>query len=555
MKDNLQQVISDVVRQLFDIKAEVSLARPDQKMGDYTCNIAMKLSAQLGKPPLEIAGAIAEALAKHEAVASAEVAGPGFVNITVSDTQLARALHESFEHETYRGKTIVAEYSDPNPFKVLHAGHLYTSVVGDAIANLLAHTGATVHRVNFGGDVGLHVGKTMWAMLQKLGGEQPSQLADIAEAKRSEWMAACYVQGSTAYEDDAATKAEIIELNKKVYQLHGDNDHESPFAEIYWTCRQWSYDYFDSFYARIGSGFERYYPESETAEIGLEAVKKHTGEVFEHSDGAVIFDGEKYGLHPRVFITSDGLPTYETKDVGLILKKHRDYNFDHSVVITDNSQQQYMQVVLKAIEQFAPELSAATKHITHGTVKLAGGVKMASRLGNILRAVDVLDAAAEANKVANDSDNEVISLGAIKYAFLQQRIGGDIVYDPKESVALHGRSGPYLQYAYVRAHKVLAQCNKDSGDVKSATFDTNERLLASKLSEYNEVLERAVDELLPHHVAQYLYELAQVFNRFYETSRIVGDPRQNTRVALVKRYADVLREGLALLGVEVPDKM
>jgi arginyl-tRNA synthetase len=447
----------------------------------------------------------------------------------------------------------VAEYSDPNPFKVLHAGHLYTSVVGDAIANLLEQAGATVHRVNFGGDVGLHVGKTLWAITQKLGGEYPEKLQEVSADGRAEWMAEAYVAGTNAYEDNEAAKAQIVELNKRVYQFHAEDDRNSPLAQIYWIARDWSYEYFNQFYNRIGSHFEKFYPESAVADIGLQTVKEHIGDVFQQSDGAVIFKGEDFGLHTRVFINSEGIPTYEAKDVGLIMTKWADYHFDKSVVITGNEQEQYMSVVLKAVEQFAPELTGATSHLTHGMVKLQGGVKMSSRKGNILRAVDVLDAAYEANKAANGQDSEETALSAVKYAFLRTRMGGDIIYDPAESVALEGNSGPYLQYAHARARSILAKASSQATQVD--TLEPDERSLARKIGEYHEVIDKAVSELMPHHVCTYLYELAQTFNRFYEHNRVIDDPREATRLTLVQKYADTLKNGLNLLNIPAPDKM
>jgi arginyl-tRNA synthetase len=449
----------------------------------------------------------------------------------------------------------VAEYSDPNPFKVLHAGHLYTSVVGDSIANLLEKAGADVHRVNFGGDVGLHVGKTMWALLGEMGGEVPEKLQNIPANERSERLAKAYVEGTRAYDEDETAKSEINALNKRVYELHNQNDHESPFAQIYWTCRQWSYDYFDEFYARIGTKFEKYYPESQTAPLGLQAVREHIGDVYQESDGAIIFDGEKYGLHKRVFINSEGLPTYETKDVGLIMLKKQDYNFDKSVVITGNEQEQYMAVVLKSIGQFAPELIEATSHLTHGLVKLQGGVKMSSRKGNFLRAVDVLEAASEANKELTGQDNQDTVLGAVKYAFLKNRMGGDIIYDPKESVSLEGNSGPYLQYAHARAKSILRKAETEAQLPKEVELQTDERSLVRKMTEFTEVIDKAVNELMPHHVATYLYELSQAFNRFYEHNRVIGDERQGVRLALVQKYAGILESGLGLLGITAPDRM
>lgn len=553
--EEISAIIKRVCKKLFDVDVEPSLTRPDEQFGDYATNIALQLHKRLANPlysgPREIAEAIAEDITS-EVVLSAAVAGPGFINIRVTDTVLWH-LAQKKPAESLAGKSVVAEYSDPNPFKVLHAGHLYTSVVGDAIASLLEHAGAKVHRVNFGGDVGLHVGKTLWAIVGKLGGELPEKLSEVPEHARAEWMADAYVTGTNAYDDDETAKQAIVALNKRVYQFHNENDHESPLAQIYWTCRDWSYDYFNNFYARIGSHFEKYYPESSVAELGLKTVKEHIGDVFEESDGATIFRGEDHGLHTRVFINKEGIPTYEAKDVGLIMTKWADYHFDKSVVITGNEQEQYMAVVLKAIEQFEPKLVEATSHLTHGIVKLQGGVKMSSRKGNILRAVDVLETALEANKQATGQESEETALAAVKYAFLKNRVGGDIIYNPDESVVLEGNSGPYLQYAHARARSILSKSDEPEG--VSETLEADERSLLRKISEYHEVVDKAVQELMPHHICTYLYELAQTFNRFYEHNRVLDDPRQNIRLNLIKHYADTLKNGLELLNIPAPDHM
>lgn len=549
--EEIGAIVTAACKKLFNVAIEPELTRPDEQFGDYATNAALRLSKELGRNPREIAAAIVEEIGSGTGI-EASVAGPGFINLKLTDDTLWQ-LARTDPAKRLAGKTVVAEYSDPNPFKVLHAGHLYTSIVGDAIASLLEQAGASVHRVNFGGDVGLHVGKTMWAIIRRLGGENPEKLAEIPEDKRAEWMAEAYIEGTNAYEDDDDAKQQIIALNKRVYQLHSDDDRDSPFAHIYWTARTWSYDYFNEFYTRIGSTFEKYYPESSVAELGLATVKAHTGKVFEESDGAIIFRGEDHGLHTRVFINSEGIPTYEAKDVGLIMTKWQDYHFDKSVVITGNEQEQYMSVVLKAIEQFEPKLAAATSHLTHGMVKLQGGMKMSSRKGNILRAVDVLDAAFQANKQVTGQESEETALAAVKYAFLKNRIGGDIIYDPEESVALEGNSGPYLQYAHARARSILAK----AGEVSEAAeiLEADERSLLRKLGEYHEVVDRAAEELMPHHVCTYLYELAQTFNRFYEHNRVLDDPRQNVRLNMVRQYADTLKAGLELMNIPAPERM
>jgi arginyl-tRNA synthetase len=392
----------------------------------------------------------------------------------------------------------------------------------------------------------------MWGIIENLEGEYPEKLNAINEQERADWISKCYVRGNEAYES-GSKKEEIVEINKHVYRLHTDNEHDSPFAQIYWTCREWSYDYFYSFYKSIGTAFEKYYPESETAPIGLETVKKELKSgVYEESNGAVVFNGEKYGLHTRVFINSEGLPTYEAKDVGLAIKKWQDYKFDRSIMITGNDIVEYMKVVMKSIEQYAPEITDRTIHITHGMVKLKGGIKMSSRQGNFLKAVDVLQIVVDENLEANPTT----VLAAIKYAFLKYSIGGDISFDPKESIAMEGNSGPYLQYAHARAKSILRKSDFQSPEIQTdTTLDTHERSLVRKLSEYSEVIEKAIFELAPHVICAYLYELSQEFNRFYENSTVIGDNRELLRIGLVNKYANTLKDGLTLLGIEAPDSM
>ena len=551
--EEIKRLLTDVCKQLFDLDIDPELTRPDVKFGDYTTNIALVLSAKLNKTPRDVAVMISDKI-DSTLISKIDIAGPGFLNISLTDEALVKTM-SSAATKPLSGQVAVVEYSDPNPFKVLHAGHLYTSVVGDAIANLLETAGATVHRVNFGGDVGRHVAQTMWAIIDKLGGENPEKLSAIAKNERAPWMAECYISGTAAFETNDDAKQLILELNKKIYAIHANKDHDSALSQIYWTCRTWSYDYFDAFYDRIGSHFEKYYPESEVADLGLTTVKEQLLKgIFEQSDGAVVFAGEKHGLHTRVFINSQGLPTYETKDVGLIMTKWNDYHFDKSVVITGNEQEQYMSVVLKAVEQFAPELVKATSHLTHGMVKLKGGIKMSSRLGNILRAVDVLDAAAEANQLATGKNDVDVELGAVKYAFLKQRTGGDIIFDPESSIKLEGNSGPYLQYAHARARSILSK--KTLTDKQPITnLEGFERDLTRKVGEYQSIVSQAVTELMPHYICTYLYELAQVFNRFYEQNKVIDDPRENIRLQLVEAYANTLRSGLDLLGISAPEQM
>lgn len=543
--NDIREQLRSAINKLYNLDFDPDIAvAPDNIDADYSSNAPLKLAKELHKSPM----AIAEELSSH--LGNAIISAPGFLNFTLSDDYYASAIKslitnfdESLAPHTFDGKTVICEFSDPNPFKVLHVGHLYTSIVGDSISRLYEYAGAKVIRANFGGDVGLHVAKTMYILLQK--DTADLQIEDIAK---------CYIEGTAAYDDDEHARAEITKLNKEIYHINADNIHGTPLSDLYWHARELSYDYFKAFYASIGLKFDKYYPESTVAGLGLATVKRELENgVYEESDGAVIFPGDRYGLHTRVFINKEGVPTYEAKDVGLIFTKWQDYHFDKSIVITGSEQKDYMQVVLKSIEQYAPELVERTSHLTHGLVKLPGGVKMSSRKGNFLKAIDVLDMVKSALKDEYNSTDEKVSLAATKYAFLKYKMGGNIIFDPEESVKMTGNSGPYLLYSAVRAKKILSKINAQ-GENASVSCAA-ERDLAKKLLEYKTTLEEAITEIAPHKVATYLYELAQEFSRFYENCQVAGSDRESERAKLVQAYLNVMTHGLNLLGIEIPEEM
>ena len=543
--EEIREQLKTTIKDLYDLDIEPDITpSPTNINSDYSSNIALKLAKTLHRSPMEIAEEIASQV-------SAEASKPGFVNLTLPNSyyrekiaNLGANFDKNISSDEYSGQTVICEFSDPNPFKVLHVGHLYTSIVGDSISRLFEYAGAKVVRANFGGDVGLHVAKTLYILEQK----SPADftIEDIAK---------CYVEGTAAYEDSPEAHDAITELNKQIYQINQNNEHGTKLADLYWKGRELSYDYFKDFYARVGVHFDKFYPESTVAELGLQKVKEELKNgIYELSDGAVIFNGEKFGLHTRVFINKEGVPTYETKDVGLIFTKWQDYHFDKSVVITGSEQLDYMKVVLKSVEQYAPELVAKTVHLTHGLVKLPGNVKMSSRKGNFLKAVDVLDMVKTELKSAYDSSDETVALAATKYAFLKYKMGGNIVFDPHESVKMTGNSGPYLLYSAVRAKKILANCNIKN-TLKEYTYNTYEKGLAKKIIEYKALLQEALVEMAPHKIAGYLYELAQEFSRFYEHCPVVGSSEESERAELVKVYLDTMAHGLNILGINIPEEM
>lgn len=545
-------LVADIVRRQFDVNLEVEVTRPEEKFGDFATNVALQLAGRLQKQPREIAEVIAEKLRDHDQITEVAVAGPGFINMRLSDEVLLHALLQP-SRQRLRNTEVLVEFGDPNPFKAMHLGHLYTTIVGDAVAHLLEHEGASVRRLSYHGDVGMHVAKAIWALLRYEG--------DIRQVLTSEKaVGSFYAKGATAYKDDPQAKAEIEELNRKIYDLRlSGKAGDKKLTDVYRLGFDSSFEAFERVFTELGVNYDKRYLESESTKVGLEYVKKHLGTVFEESDGAVIYRGEKAGLHTRVFVNSRGLPTYEAKDLGLTELKKRDYpEAAESIIITANEQTEYFKVMLAALAEFDPETATKTRHIAHGFLSLTSG-KMSSRQGVSDSGVAANLLAAVRQTVSQQFSNTTpevqaaVYLAAVKYTFLKNRIGGDIIFSVEESVALEGNSGPYLQYAHARARSILAKVGQSGTKLES--LEPAERSLVRKLSEFNEVLSRACAELMPHHICTYLYELAQTFNRFYEQNRVLGHAREAVRATLVQHYADTLKQGLEILGIQAPDQI
>lgn len=546
----IQNAVQAACKDLFNVEVDVALTRPDEQFGDYATNVALQLAKQVGQSPRDVAEAIAAKLRENspEVIADVSVAGPGFINIALTDGALLQQATQPLS-QAYAGKTVLVEYLDPNPFKELHVGHAYSGTIGDSIAHLFTSAGAQVHRVTYQGDVGLHVAKALYGMQQELGDQE---IGTVAESDRAQFLGRAYAAGSAAYDAEESAKETIQAINKLVY-----TKEDGALNALYDAGKAWSLEYFESAYGQLGfTAFEKNYMEGDVASEGAELVRAHIADgVFTESDGAIVFKGEEHGLHTRVFINAQGLPTYEAKDLGNAMQKWRDYSYDQSVIITAEEQTQYFKVMLKAMEQFAPEQAHATTHIAHGMVRLSSG-KMSSRTGKVLRALDVLEAVEQAASETSKDNAHVVALAALKYAFLKNRVGGDIAFDITESVSLEGNSGPYLQYAHARARSILAKVDSQQSTLEAVTsIEDGERALLRKLGKWAETVDRSVADLMPHHICTYLYELAQIFNRFYEQNRVIDDPRQPERTALVTKYADTLKNGLELLGIHAPDRM
>lgn len=543
----MESRIRDIVSRTLGVEVSFAVEWPtDPAHGDLAINAALAASKLLGRSPREIGEELAEALRLElgEDARSVEVAGPGFVNVMFSKAFVTRELSHALAPEWGKGaenagSRVIIEYSNPNPFKEMHIGHLMSTVIGESFSRLMENSGATVLRDTYGGDVGPHIAKALWA-LRKDGNLEPVSSSEIGKA---------YATGSHAYESSPQAKEEIDALNQEIYK-----GEDQELMTLWSRGREVSLESFRELYKVLGTHFDYYFFESETAPIGMEVVKDALAKgVFEESEGAVIYKGEKKGLHTLVFVTSRGTPTYETKDIGLAFLKEERVSTDRSYIVTAAEQVGHFNVFLAALEDIAPLLAAKTRHIPHGFLRLTSG-KMSSREGTIITAESLLSDVLVKAKEKNEDPQvaEQVAVGALKYMILRQAPGGDIIFDFEKSLSLEGDSGPYLQYALVRAKSVIAQ----AGTKGSFEDGPGEPYLLERLiTRFPKVAARAERERAPHHVATYLTQLAGEWNSFYAQERIIGGSNEAYKLALAEAFVRTMERGLWLLGIPAPEKM
>ena len=605
----LQEVLQQTIKalKLSNARSRIEVTIPqDFSFGDYTTNCVFALAKQNQRDVNELGQAMVDhLLAQPETLAkmgieSVELKKGGFINFRCSTQRLLLQLSEVLRQADDYGKgaqfadqKVMVEYTDPNPFKVFHIGHLMTNTIGESLARVCAFCGAEVKRANYQGDVGMHVAKSIWG-IQQLMQEQGVELGELEERAltgRIEFLGQAYAYGANQFEVDTAVAEEIKDINYLVYLAAQEYlvEHEgwepridyqqylkidaaqlAQVRELYQAGRGWSLAYFERLYQRLGTKFDYYYFESKVGEYGVGIVQEQLAAgVFAESEGAIVFFGEDFGLHTRVFINRHGLPVYEAKDLGLAVMKYADYPYDHSYIVTGNEINEYFQVVLKALAQFAPELAERTTHLGHGMLRLKTG-KMSSRTGQIIAGEDLLDeikthvaqmmnAEPEMEEAEKADVVEKVAVAAWKYSVLKHKIGRDIHFDFAESLSLEGNSGPYLLYTYARAKSVLRKSNQDVPTLTSIEHALNEseRMILRRIDKFPLIVEQVALQRAPHLMATYLFELAQEFNSFYNQHQILVDESnvRSLRLALTIAVAQVIQNGLHLLGIETVERM
>ncbi len=605
MQDILIAAIKTTLASLnIEVPERIVIERPsDMLHGDFSTNIALALSKFMKVNPVTLALQLVEAIKAQgiPGIEKVEVAGPGFINFYQTSVTIKNGIAEILQNDQYgrsnvnTGKKFAFEYTDPNPFKQFHIGHLMANTIGESLSRLGEYTGAEIKRFCYQGDVGRHVALTLWG-LRFMDKSFPSD--DVTLTEKVTFLGEAYAKGAQAYKklemaakaegssDDVKsefTKAEteVKEINKKIYDRSDDEVNG-----IYDKGKEWSLEHFEELYKILGTTFDRYFFESQATAPGLEIVRANTDpnglKLFKESEGAVIFPGEEYTdrkgapLHTRVFITRDNLPTYDGKEIGLAKMKYEAYQYDKGITVSGNEQNDYFRVILKLTELLFPEIGTKAEHISHGMLRLPTG-KMSSRTGDVITGESLINDMREMalermkEREMDEEDKKIaadqVGVAAIKYTVLRQASGKDIIFDAEKSLSFEGDSGPYLQYSVVRANSILGKASavnilpstdiEWSPELEAGTLQWPGGKLERLLVRFPETAARAEIERAPHHVANYLMELAGEFNSFYNSTQVVNEEDKFApyKVALVSAFTRVMSGGLWLLGIQVPKKM
>lgn len=555
---------------IFDIP-EIHLEHPENsEFGDYSSNIAMQLAKKAKKNPLDIANILKNNTEENKNIEKIEVVKPGFINFYLSKEFFIDQLNlitkkgrNYGENDLGRGKTYMIEFAHPNTHKEFHIGHLKNILTGESIFRIFKACGYRVIRANYQGDVGPHIAKCLYSIMNNKKEYKTVRNKDLIS--KISFLGKSYAEGNKEYEENKEAKEKIIDLNSKIY------DQDKSILDLYKETRAWSLEYFDMIYNIVDTEFDRLYFESEVWKRGLEIVNENLKKgIFEKSEGAIIFDGKKYGLHKRVFITQKGTSTYEAKELGLAELQFKEYNPDKIMHIVGPEQTEYFRVVFKALEEINKNMSGKEVHVPYGWVQLKHG-KMSSRKGKVVRGLwlieevkkKVKEIVLKSDKIKIDQKNiiEKIALAAIKYSFLKLSLNQNISFDINESVSFEGESGPYLQYSAVRIKSILEKAKINNlKEIKNSDHlkEKEELKLLRKLYIFPEIIEEACKLHEPHLIATYIYELSQDFNSFYGSIQILqaqDEKIKNARLSLAKAVLQILENGLNLIGIETVEKM
>ena len=567
----LKKLFSENINNIFgaDYAEKVDIQNSTKKeFGDFQTNFVMVSSKLIGKNPREIASTLVDNFKENDIIEKLEIAGPGFINIYLKNSFLNEEI-KKVENEKYdfsflnTDKTVIIDYSSPNIAKRMHIGHLRSTIIGDSIKRILQFLGFHTLADNHIGDWGTQFGKLIVAYKNWLN-KKSYEEDPIGELER------IYVQFSDEAKKNPALEDEAREELKKL-QL-GDEDNQKLWKEFI----DISLKEYNKIYDRLDVNFDYYYGESfynDMMPSVLEELKEKG--IAREDQGALVVFFENDKLPPAIVQKKDGSFLYTTSDLATMKFRKDELNVDEAVYLTDDRQQNHFKQVFEIGEMLGEPYNYKKTHVVFGIMRFGDGMIFSSRSGNIIRLVDLLDEAKTQVKKVIDEKNpnipedekeniaEIVGSGAIKYFDLSQNRTSDITFTWDKVLSFEGNTGPYLQYTYVRIMSIFRKLKEENIDIENENIILEdmtgiERELAAELLRFPQAVVKSYESYRPNIIADYLFDMAKLFNNFYNSSSILKEENKkvmDARILLSEKTAFVLKEGLSLLGIKTVDRM
>ena len=552
------------------------------------------------KKPEETGEDIAQWLIANTDLVSSFNTVKGFLNLVIAPAQWLQLLatidadaHYGLQLPTAESPLTMVEYSSPNTNKPLHLGHVRNNLLGWAVSKIAEANNQRVVKTNIVNDRGIHICKSMLAWLKYGNGETPESSGKKGDhlvgdyyvafdqhyrAEVAELKAQLIAQGVSEEEAETRAKAEVPLMVEAREMLRKWEQGDEEVRGLWRKMNEWVYAGFDETYKALGVSFDKIYYESDTYLEGKEKVEEGLakGLFYRREDGSVWADFTKEGLDEKLLLRADGTSVYMTQDIGTAKLRFRDYPINKMVYVVGNEQNYHFQVLSLLLDRLGFEWGKSLVHFSYGMVELPNG-KMKSREGTVVDADDLVEGMIEqarrtmdeAGKNTDMSEAEkqevarIVGLGALKYFLLKVDARKNMVFNPEESIDFNGNTGPFIQYTYARIRSILRKA-QDAGIVLSeelptgVEISTKEEEIIQRLADFRSVVEAAGEDYSPSGIANYCYELVKLYNQFYHEFQILREEdtaKRNFRLILSRNVAKVVRLGMELLGIEMPERM
>ena len=591
---NIEALISkaagEAVKALYGMDANEKMLQLQKTRSEFEGNLTLVVFPFVKaakKSPEQTAQEIGEYLVANCTAISKFNVVKGFLNLSIGEGAWLSLLQAMDQDDRFGMKPVhedsplvMIEYSSPNTNKPLHLGHVRNNLLGWSLAQIMEANGNKVVKTNIVNDRGIHICKSMLAWLKYGNGETP----ETSGKKGDHLIGDYYVAFDKHYreevkelvaqgmdEEKAKQEAPLI---KEAHEMLVKWENNDPEVRALWEkMNNWVYAGFDETYKKMGVSFDKIYYESQTYLKGKAKVEEGLAKgLFErHEDNSVWADLTNEGLDQKLLLRSDGTSVYMTQDIGTAEMRFKDYPIDKMIYVVGNEQNYHFQVLSILLDRLGFKWGKELVHFSYGMVELPNG-KMKSREGTVVDADDLMElmveeaykTSMELGKFDDMTEEErreiarVVGMGALKYFILKVDARKNMLFNPEESIDFNGNTGPFIQYTYARIRSILRKAPSISSFSSTSSLSDKEIELIQKMSEFGAAVEQAGKDYSPSGIANYCYELTKVFNQFYHDFSILNEPdeqKKAVRLMIAKNVAKIIKNGMALLGIEVPERM